>query len=238
MKTTRRAAAGAGPAANGEPIPPLYNGDRLTQPEFHRRYEAMPEDVKAELIGGVVYMSSPLRRPHGTHHPELSMVLTVYKAFTPGVEVGDNLTALLGGAREPQPDLILRILTECGGQSHYDAEDYLVGAPEFVAEIAHSSESIDLGPKRLDYQRAGVQEYLVVSVRERVLHWFYFPSRRKLRPDKAGVFRSRVFPGLWLDGPALFARDSKKLMAAVQQGVATPEHAAFVAKLEAARGRG
>jgi hypothetical protein len=32
-------------------LPPLHNGDRLTQPEFHRRYEGYPEDVKFELKG-------------------------------------------------------------------------------------------------------------------------------------------------------------------------------------------
>ncbi len=36
-------------------IPLLENGDRLTREEFHRRYEAMPENVKAELINGVVF---------------------------------------------------------------------------------------------------------------------------------------------------------------------------------------
>jgi hypothetical protein len=215
----------------------LYNGDRLTQPEFHRRYEAMPEGVKAELIEGVVYMASALRRPHGTHHPELSLAFTVYKAFTPGVEVGDNMTAILGERSEPQPDLILRVESECGGQSRYNEKEYLVGAPELVAEIAHSSEAIDLGGKRREYRRAGAREYLVVCLRERAIHWFHFPSRRKYRPDRDGIWRSSVFPGLWLDEPALFARDSPRLMATVQRGLADPEHAAFVARLEAARGR-
>src|SRR5205823_2044323 len=159
--------------------------------------------VKAELIGGVVYMSSPLRRPHGTHQPELNFVFTFYKAFTPGVEVADNMTAILGTGAEPQPDLMVRIGTEWGGQSRYTEDDYLKGAPELVAEIAHSNVAVDLGPKRRDYQRARTQEYLVVCLQERAIHWFHFPSRRKLRPDKQGIWRSRVFPGLWLDGPAL-----------------------------------
>jgi Uma2 family endonuclease len=235
--TTTRQRTTAAPVGNGARVPPLHNGDRLTRAEFHRRYEAMPGGVKAELIGGVVYMASPVLRSHGTHHPELSLVLTVYKAFTPGAEVADNMTTLLGARGEPQPDLMLRVLTEYGGQSHYDTDEYLVGAPELVAEIAHSSEAIDLGVKRRDYLRAGVREYLVVCLREQKVHWFHFPSRRKLRPDKDGVWKSKVFPGLWLDGPALLARDSARLMAAVQRGIATPEHAAFVAALEAARGR-
>lgn len=50
-------------------LPPLENGDRLTRPEFERRYHAMPELRKAELIEGVVYMASPLRfRPHAEPH--------------------------------------------------------------------------------------------------------------------------------------------------------------------------
>jgi hypothetical protein len=43
------------------PIPPLENGDRLTRREFERRYNAMPDVKKAELIEGVVYMPSPTR---------------------------------------------------------------------------------------------------------------------------------------------------------------------------------
>src|SRR6516165_3930868 len=98
----------------------LHNGDHLTQPEFHRRYETYPEDVKFELIGGIVYMASPLFCDHGTYHPELSLVLTFYKAATPGVEVADNMTTILGEESEPQPDLMLRLLTEYGGQSRYN----------------------------------------------------------------------------------------------------------------------
>jgi hypothetical protein len=226
----------AAKVSGGSPLP-LHNGDRMTQPEFHRRYETYPEDVKIELIGGVVYMAPSLKREHGTYHPELSLVLSLYKAATPGVEVADNMTTILGGESEPQPDLMLRLLTEHGGQSHYDKDGYLVDAPELIAEIAHSTRSIDMNRKRLDYLRAGVQEYLVLCVEERELFWFHFPSRRRLKPDKKGVWKSRIFPGLWLDGPALIARDSARLITAVQQGLATGEHAAFARRLQAARSR-
>ncbi len=42
-------------------IPCLENGDRLPRPEFERRYAAMPQVKKAELIEGIVYMPSPVR---------------------------------------------------------------------------------------------------------------------------------------------------------------------------------
>ena len=106
-----------------------------------------------------------------------------------------------------------------------------------IAEVAHSSRAIDMGKKRQDYLEAGVQEYVVLCIEEQELHWFHFPSRRKLKPDRNGVWKSRIFPGLWIDGPALLSRDSARLMAAVQQGLASPEHAAFAGQLREKLGR-
>ncbi len=55
-----------------EPIPPLEPGDRLTRAEFERRYDAMPQLTKAELVEGLVYMPSPVRfRRHGRPHAQL-----------------------------------------------------------------------------------------------------------------------------------------------------------------------
>jgi hypothetical protein len=180
-------------------------------------------------------MASPVGRDHGTYHPELSLVLGLYEAATPGVEAGDNMTTILGVESEPQPDLMLRLLSEYGGQSDYNPQNYLVGAPELVAEIAHSTRAIDMNRKRLDYLEAGVQEYVVLCVEEQELYWFHFPSRGRLKANRHGVWKSRAFPGLWLNGPALIARDSARLIATAQQGTAAPEHAAFVRRLQAAR---
>lgn len=152
------------------PLLPLENGDRLTQAEFHRRYEAYPKDVKFELIGGIVYMASPLRRKHGRYHVILNGAFFVYNSATPGVEVLDNATTILGEESEPQPDLEMRILPDFGGQSKNTVDDYVEGPPELMAEIAHSSRALDMHAKRDDYKRAGVVEYVVVCVQERELH--------------------------------------------------------------------
>ncbi|MCA9185507.1 MAG: hypothetical protein R3E01_20195 [Pirellulaceae bacterium] len=50
-------------------------------------------------------------------------------------------------------------------------------------------------------------------------------------PDVEGRYCSVVFPGLWLDGPALLALDGKKLIATLQLGIETREHAQFVSQL-------
>jgi Uma2 family endonuclease len=218
----------------GPSVPLLVNGDRMKQPEFHRRYEAYPEDVKFELIGGIVYMASPLGRPHGLYHPELSGAFWLYKNATPGVELLDNATTILGEESEPQPDLELRILSEYGGRSRETEEDYVAGSPELLAEIAHSTRAIDMGQKRVDYERAGVSEYVVVCVEEQELHWFNFRTGKPIRRNRQGIYKSKVFPGLWIDSRALLARDSARLIAVVQQGLASREHARFVKRLQAA----
>lgn len=213
----------------------LQTGDRMTREEFHRIYEQAPEDFRAELIGGIVYVASPLKRTHGSAHLALGSAFFVYEANTPGVESGDNTTILLGDEGEPQPDLFLRILPECGGQSETTEDDYVRGAPELIAEIAASSRSIDLHAKRDDYTRYGVCEYLVLCPREEELRWFDLRGDRELQPDDDGVYRIGVFPGLWIDGAALLARDHARLMAVLQNGLDSPEHAEFVSRLAANR---
>lgn len=225
------------PAA--EPVlPALENGDYLDQKTFHARYEAMPPGTRAELIGGIVYMPSPLKPPHGRMHARLMSWLGDYEEATPGVEVYDNTTAILGEKSEPQPDAYVIIAPDRGGQMRLNEDEYLEGAPEMIAEVASSSESIDLHAKRADYERAGVKEYLVVALRKSRVYWFVLRGGKyeELAPGPDGVFRSEVFPGLWLDPAALLRRDSHRVKEVLEQGLATPEHAAFVAKLAAAGG--
>ena len=127
-------------------IPILENGDKLTRDEFERRYQAMPDHQKAELIAGIVYMASPLRiTQHGNPHARIITWLGNYWSATPGIELGDNATVRLDGDNEPQPDALLRI--ELGGQSTISDDGYVEGAPELIAEIAASTVSIDLHQK-------------------------------------------------------------------------------------------
>src|SRR5947209_7102448 len=95
---------------------PLENGDCLTRDEFERRYAAMPEVKKAELIEGIVYMPSPVRlEGHGKQDSHLTTVLGLYRFATPGVECAANTTVRLDLANEPQPDGLLFIEPACGG---------------------------------------------------------------------------------------------------------------------------
>lgn len=216
-----------------EALPLLHPGDCLDQPTFHARYEAMPEDTRAELIGGVVYMPSPLSLSHGSHHAWLITWLGNYFIATPGTNVVDNATTILGKDSEPQPDAALILIDGQTRKTRIGKEEYLSGAPEFIAEVALSSESIDLHAKKRDYERHGVREYLALRVRDASAVWFVRDGDRfvELPPDQDGIHRSRIFPGLWLDATALLRGDMKRVQDVLNQGLATPEHGAFLVHL-------
>jgi Uma2 family endonuclease len=216
-------------------IPPLENGAHLTAAEFLRRYEAMPEVKKAELINGVVYMGSPVRLDqHGEPDGLVQTWLGNYSIATPGVKHAINSTARLNPDDVPQPDGLLRILPECGGQSRLDAKGYLQGAPELTVEIAASSASLDAREKLTSYRRAGVREYLIWRTEDEAVDWCALEDD-EYRPFAAaadGTLRSRVFPGLWLDLQALLTGDGAKLMEKLQDGLQSAEHATFVREMK------
>ncbi|HSN78321.1 MAG TPA: Uma2 family endonuclease [Anaerolineae bacterium] len=213
---------------NGGGRLPLHSGDRLTRLEFERRYEAYP-DLKAELIEGVVVVSSPVHvRVHGLPHSAIMAWLGAYWAATPGVIVNDNTTLRLDLENVLQPDACLWV--ENSGRAWIDKDDYLAGAPELVVEIAASSAANDLHDKLRVYRRNGVQEYLVLVTYEQEVHWFNWQSGvdHVITPDADGILRSLLFPGLWLDPTRFWQGDVAGLLAVVQQGLASLDHAAFV----------
>jgi Uma2 family endonuclease len=221
------------PLANA-PLP-LENGDRLTRVEFERRYEVMPHIKKAELIEGEVTMPSPTRlRSHSKPHGVMAGWLLVYTAATPGVEVADNATVRLDADNEVQPDLLLRL--EQGGKTRVSDDDFVEGPPELIVEIAASSASYDRHAKLNVYRRNGVQEYILWQVHDRKVEWFELRegAYAALTPDEAGIFRSRVFPGLWLNVTALLENRLADVLAELQRGLDSDEHRAFVARLKTA----
>jgi len=214
--------------------PALENGDRLSRAEFERRYKAMPEVKKAELIEGEVFMGSPVGwESHGEQHSELITWLGVYMAHMPGTATADNATVRLDPKNEPQPDAALIVRPEYGGQVRKSGK-YVSGAPEFVAEVSGSSAGIDLNRKFEVYRRNQVREYVVWRTYDEALDWFTLREKEfvRLEADPVdGLLKSVVFPGLWLDAAALLSRDLAKVLASLARGTASPEHAAFVAEL-------
>ena len=216
-------------------IPQLQPGDRLSRDEFERRYQAMSESTKAELIEGVVYMSSAVGYiQHGRPEHMLLLGLSFYELLTPGVSVVGTTTLRLDGDNVPQPDILMRLPERAGGRSRVASDGYLEGAPELVLEIAASSVSCDLHQKLAVYRRNGVREYLVHRVDDGAIDWFVLEGSEyvALRPDPDGVLKSRQFPGLWLAPDRLLAEDLLGLRAVVERGCASEAHRVFLAGLQ------
>ena len=175
-------------------------------------------------------MASPLRRPHARHHVLLNWWIGSYWLATPGTDPADNATVLLGDDSEPQPDALLTII---GGQTRDSEDEYILGPPEWIGEIASSTASYDLHSKKRDYERWGVQEYVVFLIRQKKVVWFVRENDRfvELQPDSDGIFRSRVFPGLWLDPEAFFRRDAARVEDVLKAGLQSDAHQEFVQRL-------
>jgi Uma2 family endonuclease len=211
--------------------PPLSAGDTLSRDEFFRRWELHPEIKKAELIGGIVYMASPVSPEHGHYDSDIAGWLKYYSVRTPGTDSGINTTSCMMDA-SPQPDHYLCILTEYGGGS-WEEDNKLHGAPELLAEVSRSSASYDLHAKLDLYQEAKVPEYITILLYEQEVRWHVLTRGKYeiLLPDADGVWRSRIFPGLWLPGKALLSRELVKVFDTLQEGLASKEHKAFVKEL-------
>jgi Uma2 family endonuclease len=220
-----------GPAAElSEPV--LEAGDRLSRDEFERRYARLPHLKKAELIEGIVYMPSPVRaRKHAQPHLLLGTWLETYASETPGVEAFDNASVRLDLDNEPQPDLVLIKAPAKGGQTRISADDYLEGAPELAVEIVGSSRAYDLHQKKAAYRRNQVREYLAWITGEQRLVWWELREGeyQEITLTADGLLKSHLFPGLWLDAPALQRLDMKAVLAALRRGLECPEHRTFLA---------
>ena len=212
----------------------LVTGERMDVAEFLRRWEELPDLKHAELIDGVVYVPSPLSLNHGSLDMRIAWWIAHYAQATPGCKGGSSSTWLMLGSA-PQPDSYLRILPSHGGQSGNagDKGQYGGGAPELAVEICLTSTEVDFGPKRLLYQRAGVREYITVELFGERITWRMLENSvyvdQPLPAD--GIFRSQVFPGLWLDVAAFWQDDGAKMLATLNAGLATEDHRRFVERL-------
>jgi Uma2 family endonuclease len=229
----RRTNGTTGKTARRHGVPWLLNGDHLTVPEFERRYEALADDRKAELIEGIVVMSAPISSDHGRSNSLIDWLLRHYATATPRTAAAVNTSVRMDGRNEYQPDVMLWV--ETGNMSRMRTGDNSVldGRPELAVEIALSSSGYDLHEKKPVYQRNQVPEYIVWEVMDARIQWFILEKGEyvlsKGRAD--GVHRSRIFPGLWLNLPALLSGDDKKALRVLNRGIKSAAHKAFVKQL-------
>jgi Uma2 family endonuclease len=196
-------------------LPVLESGDRLSRDEFHRRYCELP-NLRAELVEGVVYVSSPVRQElQGRPHMQIVTWAGTYVAQHEGVDASVDATVLLNADTEVQPDLFLFRVPAAGGSARMNENGYIEGPPQLVIEIVASSASYDLHDKLQAYQAAGVHEYVVWRTLDEQVDWFRLLDGRyvRIQPGPNGVIERDQFHGLRLNVPKLLAGDMTAVLA-------------------------
>ena len=202
--------------------PPLVPGDRMRAAEFRRRDKDQVEN-RFELIEGIVHMAAATRVTHARPQSLIVGWANAYCADTEGTDCLDDATDRLDDENEPRPDVSILWTSEHRGQTFIDDEGYLNGGPELIVEMAASSEAIDRGIKRRVYERHGVREYGVWRINRGLIQWYRLDGGT-LQPvtlDNDGVYRSVVFPGLWLDTAAAIAIDRRRVLDVLARGIAS-----------------
>jgi Uma2 family endonuclease len=196
-------------------------GDRMDRDEFLSRWNRMPDVKFAELIDGTVYMPSPVSFEHMGHDGDLHVLLAHYVIQVGTCKLYPNGTWLMLDSA-PQPDVALAVLPQHGGKVRV-VHGLATGTPELIVEVSGSSRSYDLGPKLALYQRAAVPEYLAVLLEERRIEWRVLndDGSYDLLDPKDGTYRSRIFPGLWVNEHAFWAGDTAAMIATLNEGLAS-----------------
>jgi hypothetical protein len=87
------------------------------------------------------------------------------------------------------------------------------------------------------FKQGGILEYVVRTIDPDQIFWYGREQGALVqRPvDEDGLYRSTVFPGLWLEPAALLNGDTRQLRTIVDLGCATPGHSGSRALLASRR---
>ena len=202
-------------------IPPLENGDQLTLQEFMRRYEAMPESIeqsssKESYLWARLFAHTHHGRPHGW----LGNIVTTY-GNADAIDFSDNSTVKL----DPQQCAtarLLHVLTVGARRTRQRSMTTVTstGLRILLPKLLPPRRASTCTPNLKAYQKNGVREYVVWRVIDEAVDWFVLENSQfqPLKADENGVYRSRAFPGLWLNVPALLRRDAEQLWATLDSG--------------------
>jgi Uma2 family endonuclease len=146
---------------------------RWSRVEYERLIEkgVFRPGERLELIDGELVVREPQGTPHAAGIRLAEEALR--RAFGPGWDVRVHLPVALDDASEPEPD----VAVVPGGP-----RDYLrahPSAPVLVVEVAEASLAFDREQKASLYARAGMPDYWIVNLVDRVLevHRQPVPSR-------------------------------------------------------------
>jgi Uma2 family endonuclease len=151
---------------------PLIRTRRWTRQEYDRLIELgiLHEDEPIELLAGRLVVREPQRTPHAMATQLAAEALRA--AFGPGWSVRVQLPIALDAESEPEPDVAV---------VHGSPRDYPIehpSAPVLVVEVAHDGLRSDRILKARLYARAGIGDYWIADLVDRVLEVHRSPARQ------------------------------------------------------------
>lgn len=161
-------------------------------------YIAAPQSAhKSDLIEGVFVMASPASIEHEDVQYFIGTTMRNFvTARQIGLVAGPNMAYRLSDDNVYQPDVSFLHRDRL----HLAGEVYVQGAPDLAVEvISPSSRQYDAFEKRINYARAGVEEYWLVDPIERSVAIYTLEEDQFVRAVQPGdILRSQVLPGYWL----------------------------------------
>jgi Uma2 family endonuclease len=144
---------------------------RWTRVEYERLIDRglLDEDEPIELLDGLMVVKEPQHTPHATAVTLAAEVLRI--AFGPGWAVRVQLPVALDDRSEPEPDVCVV------AGSPRDYVDAHPTRPVLVVEVAQSGLRLARGRKAAAYARAGIGDYWIVNLVDRMLEVHREPSR-------------------------------------------------------------
>jgi Uma2 family endonuclease len=156
------------------PMPPNPPGPRLfrwTQEEFMRVHSLLTcEGKKVQLIRGEIWEFGPMNPPHAAGITKCRRQLE--RALPAGLDVRVQLPTDVTPDTMPLPDLtVVPLRADDYSTAHPTARETLL-----VVEVASTSLQYDLTQKAELYAVAGIPEYWVLDVENRILHLLRDPG--------------------------------------------------------------
>ncbi len=147
-----------------------YRTRRWTRSEYARLIAlgVLREDDPIELLAGRLVVAGPQNTPHAIAIELAAAVLRT--AFGPGWRIRVQLPLALDRRSAPEPDVAV-----VAGNPRDAATDH-PSHPALVLEVAESTLRLDRGLKLRLYAHAGVPDYWIVNLADRVLEVHREPS--------------------------------------------------------------
>jgi Uma2 family endonuclease len=161
---------------------------RWTRREYDRLIELgmLDEDEPIELLAGRMVVREPQRTPHAVATQLAAEALRV--AFGAGWTVRVQLPLALDAESEPEPDVAV---VRGGPRDHLREHP---SRPALVVEVARDSLRVDRALKAHLYARAGIEDYWIVNLVDRVLEVRRVPTRPGSRRGAAYAEVRRFAP--------------------------------------------